>query len=233
MAGDPIVEPLVGLVIETVSVSATVNELVTVVDPATFEAVTENVCAPTESAGLVCGLVHGLIAVRASHWQVTVVAVPPPRVNVPVAGEATVEPFAGLLIVTVGLSTTLNVFVLVSVPAALDAVTVKVCEPAVSAGLVCGLVHELITGCASHWQVTDDAAPPPRTNVPVTGEPSVAPLAGAVIETVGGAMIVKFALALTDPAALLAVTVKVCDPTVTAFGPCGLVHGLITVSASH
>jgi hypothetical protein len=228
-AGDAIVEPLVGLVIETVGGSTTVKVAVCVAEPPTLLAVTLNVCVPAASAGLVCGLVHGLITVRASHWQVTVVAVPPPSVKAPVAGEATVP--VGLEMLTVGGATTVNVLVTLVVAATLVALTVNVCTPAARVIGPCGLVHGLITGCESHWQVTVVA--PVVVKFAVCGEPTVLPLAGAVMFTVGGSTMLNVFVAVAVPATLDAVTLNVCEPAANAWLFCGLEHGLITVSESH
>jgi hypothetical protein len=150
VAGDPIVDAFTGDVIVTAGAESVLNDAVCVAAPAALLAVTLKVCGPSDRAGLVCGLGHGLTAGNASHWQLVVVAVPPAIVYVPVAGDPIVEPFVGLVITTVSVNATVNELVTVVDPAMFEAVTENVCAPTESAGLVCGLVHELIGVSASH-----------------------------------------------------------------------------------
>jgi hypothetical protein len=172
------------------------------------------------------------MTVSASHLQVTVVA--PVVTNAPWTGGPTTDPLSGDVIVTVGGAATVKLTVCeVVVPP--DGVTnsVNVCPPGASEGLVCGLVHGLITGNESHWQPMLKVAPPPRVNAAVTGEGTVTPLTGEVMVGRIGGRYVKLTVRAVAPATFVAITVNECDPFANVGAACGLVQGLITGFASH
>ena len=110
--------------------------------------------------------------------------------------------------VTVGGATTVKQDVSLPLPVTFVAVTVTQWLPGGNAGLVAGAMHGETGDWESHWQSTRAAAPPPRAKFKLTGEPTVEPLTGDVMWTVGGVSTVKQTVCVALPAAFVAVTLK-------------------------
>lgn len=116
-----------------------------------------------------------------------------------------------------------------ALPAALVTVTISVCEPTVSVLFAPDV--QATAAAASHLQVVDAASV--ATQVAASGVVQMVVGNGLVMRTVGRLSAVKLFVAVVLPKALVALTLKLCAPEVSAFAGGEAGHGFCHVPLSH